>query len=1355
MEGSSSELNGKDGRVNKGTILKGTVDYVKELKLEVSMLRRNDELVMALRNENAMLQKRIASKVEQQLSPSKDGIIGVTFYIFVDMCENNLQLENHANRLQSLRKELNYVKETDWQYNSIEKILENIQQKMFRLAAWFVRRAFEKAPDEQLSLAEKIKQHEEMLLQEDDRSNETKQEIATQAVVPTDCFQTTGTVTEVKADYFIIDGIYFVPKALLKNTDVAKHVEENTKLQFLANRKTDSVSGETSTKVIKVLSVFDSLWNDGDTAAAVEEGDWNQQSEVGSTTTYFKKNRRREPGTVIGKENDILTVETDAGDPISVNIDQTSMSFVPALGDYVTLDCVVQMDGMFVDFKGEVLEVEAIEPSRIVSGTGVIIALEDDGGEIRTTTNGTVIFLFETLASYRPAKGDRVEFRAVENKHVRLRCIALKLIAAGVTKMLENAPSPAAQQTNGDGSTKNDTDDRGSSLWQDKHGIIITGDFNVTLKEGQDREFRKILIKNESNKRHKILKMLTPKGEAPQVCLKSPFAHTQSFLFPGETVEYEFEISGGGLFGRNEESCVWCFGGSFRIGRIFRITVGQEQADNGQRNHASSGQGYSSRNSYCKKQLALLNMRRAPGTVLMGRHSSVRSNFIANPMPFYNVPSELYDLVLTTTSRAEICNALERAPYCLNEELSPKNYSRIKKTLIHLEEIRLQIEFRQHDIERAHFTPEDSYLALDVENVAEARPSIMVGDAVRASAPWTNDTTIYQGVIHRVLHSRVLLKFDKTFHSRYNGESYAIQFTFGRSSFRKQHHAIKRMQLTHGLEYLFPERIKMQDPLLNVRLNARNELVLEEDAAEGGYTKGRLLPWFNSVLNRYQKQAVVNVLRGEARPMPHIIFGPPGTGKTVTIIELIHQLVANVPSARLIVVTPSNSAAYLITERLAHGGVLQPGDFIRLVAMSQVERESVPEHLAQYCATVDVADERSTLGDVLVTESGLRMKFQAKHIGRHRVTISTCLGIGALMMMQFEPNHFTHVIIDEAGQAMEPEALIPICQVSRASGSVTLVGDPKQLGPIVQFTDGCVWNNNLSLLERLLSTRLYSVDKQRFAEETAGYDPRLVTMLRINYRSIPKLLSLYNDLFYGSSLEPYQCDVSEEDVKLIGAIREIIQVNKQQPAHTATDSADGFFFCGIDGTNKQSPDSPSWFNPAEACMVHKIVERLYRGGRCGPADIGIITPYVMQVRSIRRIFDAASLESPKIGSVEEFQGQERKVIIVSTVRSSSAYLAHDSNAKLGFVAAPKRINVAISRAKVALVIVGNPKLLASDSTWLRVILRAVEKGTYCGCTLDSAVMKAVSATNRQESGKQLPRQYDDDEDRDDDNGYKY
>ncbi|XP_053663604.1 probable RNA helicase armi [Anopheles marshallii] len=1212
---------------------------------------------------------------------------------------------------------------------------------MIRLTAWFLRKVLEKAPDNQLSLSENIRLYEEKLQQEDDLNNKPKQnEIAKQIVEPTDCFQTTGTITEVKADYFIIDGIYFVPKMIFKNTEAGKYVEENTKLQFLANRKTDPVSGETSTKVVKIISVLGNVWSgESDTAAAAEEEDWTQPSEMATATTYYKSNRRREPGTVIGIENDVLIVETDAGDPIRMNIDKTVLTFVPAMGDYVTLDCVVQMDGTFVDFKGEVLDVVGIEPTRTVSDLGTIVTIEEgEGGEIRTASNTTVLYQMEILNDYRPNKGDRVEFKAIENKHVRMRCIQVKLLASAVIKTLQITPA----QSNGTGTLEKSGDNRQkNSIWQDKHGICISGNFDVTLKDGDDSECRKVTIKNQSNRQQKILKMLGPKSNMSQVRLKSPYAYTQAFLFPGESVEYEFEISGGGLFGRNEESCVWCFGGSFRIGRVFRITVG-DKTDTNMPVLRSAGGMHSGRISYCKKQLALLNMRRAPGTVLAGRGISSRMNFIAHPLPAYNVPSELYNILLTSPSRAEVKNTLERPPYCLNEKLSPLNYSRIMKNFIYLEEISLQIEFRKHDIERTQFTPEESFLALDVPNIAEARPSIMVGDSVRATAPWTKDNTIYQGIIHRVQHSRVLLKFDQTFHSRYNGESYAIQFIFGRSVFRKQHHAIKRIQMTLGYDYLFPMQIKIQQPLLNVRLNARNDMLLEETEADA-VKKVRILPWYNQLLNRYQKHAVVNVLRGDARPMPHIIFGPPGTGKTVTIIELIHQLVANVPSARVIVVTPSNSAAYLITERLARGGILQPGDFIRLVGMSQVEREIVPEHLVQYCATVDVADERNSLGEVLVTESGLRMKFQAKHIGRHRVTISTCLGVGSLMMMSFDPNHFTHVIIDEAGQAMEPETLIPICQVSRTAGSVVLVGDPKQLSHSVHFSEGEEWNSNISLMERLLvNQKLYAIDRQQFSDDTAGFDPRLVTMLRINYRSIPSVLSLYNDLFYASSLEPYQPIVTEENVELIAAVRDILRL---PPSANEDSTRNGFFFCGINGTNKQSPESPSWFNPAEACMVHKIVERLYRGGRCGPDDIGIITPYVMQVRSIRRIFDAASLEPPKIGSVEEFQGQERKIIILSAVRSSSHYLGRDATTKLGFISAPKRINVAISRAKVVLVVVGNPHLLATDVIWGSLLKRALDGDSYCGCTIESTNMRQKSSTVPRQNNL-LQRQYDDEED---------
>ncbi|EDS35500.1 conserved hypothetical protein [Culex quinquefasciatus] len=124
MEGSSSDISGKDGRVNKGTILKGTVDYVKELKQELSALKHNGELLVAIKNENIILQHKLRPKTDQQqqqAAPTKQGIVRVKFYLYVEMSENNLQLENHLKRLQNLRKELTHIKDTDWQYDSIDK----------------------------------------------------------------------------------------------------------------------------------------------------------------------------------------------------------------------------------------------------------------------------------------------------------------------------------------------------------------------------------------------------------------------------------------------------------------------------------------------------------------------------------------------------------------------------------------------------------------------------------------------------------------------------------------------------------------------------------------------------------------------------------------------------------------------------------------------------------------------------------------------------------------------------------------------------------------------------------------------------------------------------------------------------------------------------------------------------------------------------------------------------------------------------------------------------------------------------------------------------------------------------------
>lgn len=141
------------------------------------------------------------------------------------------------------------------------------------------------------------------------------------------------------------------------------------------------------------------------------------------------------------------------------------------------------------------------------------------------------------------------------------------------------------------------------------------------------------------------------------------------------------------------------------------------------------------------------------------------------------------------------------------------------------------------------------------------------GDYIYATdiRPKSDKKVVRKGFIHEVKQNCILLKFDESFHTNYANEDFQINFKFSRKSLRKQHHAIE-LAAKRLPSILFPDEIRTIAKQVDVSLNLAN----------GQLVSDKPIPWFNPSLNIVQKQAVTNILQGVARPLPYIIFGPPG-----------------------------------------------------------------------------------------------------------------------------------------------------------------------------------------------------------------------------------------------------------------------------------------------------------------------------------------------------------------------------------------------------------------------------------------------------------------------------------------------
>ncbi|GBG86902.1 hypothetical protein CBR_g44358 [Chara braunii] len=277
------------------------------------------------------------------------------------------------------------------------------------------------------------------------------------------------------------------------------------------------------------------------------------------------------------------------------------------------------------------------------------------------------------------------------------------------------------------------------------------------------------------------------------------------------------------------------------------------------------------------------------------------------------------------------------------------------------------------------------------------------------------------------------------------------------------------------------------------------------------------------------------------------------------------------------------------------------------------------------------------------------------------------------------PEMFTHVFVDEAGSMVETECLIPITCGLHQRSVVVLAGDPQQLGPIVHCVlckerrggggedgegeggggggggggRGRGGELEMSLLERLMTKEpSRSIYVNGLAREggsgggggggSGGPLPRFFsTKLIRNYRSHPAILELPSRLFYNNEL------LAEANVLTRSSLClwDMLPNKNQFP----------LLFHGVDGTAMRDEDSPSFYNAEECAQVVRYVENLLADRTLGlrSADVGVVAAYRRQVQKLQQYLLSKPLsEDLKVGSVEEFQGQERRVIVLTTVRES-------------------------------------------------------------------------------------------------------
>ncbi len=456
---------------------------------------------------------------------------------------------------------------------------------------------------------------------------------------------------------------------------------------------------------------------------------------------------------------------------------------------------------------------------------------------------------------------------------------------------------------------------------------------------------------------------------------------------------------------------------------------------------------------------------------------------------------------------------------------------------------------------------------------------------------------------------------------------------------------------------------------------------MEESASRpanlGGIQK-RLMAQSEQIsgLNESQSEAFAKAMRCRLS----LIQGPPGTGKTHTSVRILAAWSKN-GAGPILAVADSNVAVDNLLEGLLEVGVRairlgQPVKVRESLRDATMAARMEEHHLREDVDTLIQLNEDAMrrLPSLKGKEKGLahrdinrgwkevrRIENQMRDdiLQTAQVVCATCVGSGDLLL---ESRRFPLVLLDESTQATEPASLIPLTKGAR---HVVLVGDHQQLPPTVISRRAEDEGLRQSLFERLTHLGAPS------------------TMLRTQYRMHPVIREWPSERFYGGELE------DGLDLKERPAPAGFLWPDWDAPVA----------FVPVDGVEGTSPDGASKQNMDEAGLAVRIVDMLLSTGDIKPHDIGMVTPYSGQVRLLNDMFDSAGgLEENdryhglEIKTIDGYQGREKEVIVLSTVRANDA-------GEIGFLRDQRRLNVAITRAKRGLIVIGNARTLRNDSNW--------------------------------------------------------